>query len=55
MSTKLSIARDYGNGIHVEYLPVNQAYLVMWNDSRLAGPLSAESTINYLWRTLGVK
>ncbi len=50
-----TIARDYGNGIHVEYLPANQAYLVMWYGSRLAGPLTAESTISYLWRTLGVK
>ena len=50
-----TIARDYGNGIHVEYLPANQAFLVMWHESRLAGPFTAESTIGYLWQTLGVK
>jgi len=50
----VSIAKEYGNGIHVEYLPANQAYLVMWFGSRLAGPFSKEETISYLWKTLGV-
>lgn len=26
------------NGIHIEWLPANQAWLVMWLDQRLAGP-----------------
>lgn len=28
------------DGIRIVWLPVNQAWLVMWHDSRLAGPLN---------------
>lgn len=50
----VSIAKDYGNGLHVEYLPANQAYLVMWLDQRLAGPFNRECTQRYLRKTLEV-
>jgi len=31
---------DFGNGIRVVYLPVNQAWVVMWNDQIVRGPIS---------------
>jgi len=49
-----SLAGDYGNGLHVEYLPANQAYLVMWLGQRLAGPMPAREARDYLRDTMGV-
>lgn len=42
------IAGDYGNGISVVWLPVNQAYLVMWKDQILRGPIDRATVIEYL-------
>lgn len=41
------------NGVHIVYLPVNQAYMVMWFGSRLAGPMpkaDAEAYVEDLTR-----
>jgi hypothetical protein len=54
MSKTKKIAGDYGNGISVAWLPANQAYLVMWNGQRIAGPINREATVNYLANTLQV-
>jgi hypothetical protein len=31
-----------GSGLDVVWLPVNQAYLIMWMDQRIAGPLNGD-------------
>ncbi len=32
----------------LEYLPVNQAWLVLWNGQRIAGPMPADSVRGWL-------
>lgn len=42
------------NGLRKAYLPVNQAWLVLWFDSRLAGPFNTEEEADeYIQRIQG--
>lgn len=36
------------DGLSIVYLPVNQAYLVMWNDQRLKGPVTKNEAEEYV-------
>lgn len=33
------VSRQEGTAVAIKYLPVNQAYLVLWHEERLAGPM----------------
>jgi hypothetical protein len=36
------------DAVRAVYLPANAAYMVMWNESRLAGPMPKEEAENYM-------
>lgn len=45
---KKKLVGDYGGGVSVVWLPVNQAYLVMWHGEILRGPIDRATVIEYL-------
>ena len=36
------------SAIHIVYLPVNAAYMILWHDQRLAGPMHGSEVRGWL-------